>query len=194
MKWEWPVGGFYRWVNYFCATNWFISMSYELKTATAADIDAIIALQEQIWEPTYRAILDQEQINYMFQTIYSKEALEEQMVKDRHEFVLAYNPDGQLTGFASFSRNTASPERFKLHKIYVLPSEQGRGTGRLLLEEVIRRSLAVGGKRLYLNVNRYNKARQFYERLGFAVVREEDIPIGPYWMNDFVLEKNLVDH
>ncbi|MGV3561511.1 N-acetyltransferase family protein [Larkinella arboricola] len=168
-------------------------MSYELKTATVADIDAIIALQEKIWEPTYRAILDQEQINYMFQTIYSKEALLDQMIKEQHEFVLVY-AEGQLTGFASFSRNPAEPERFKLHKIYVLPAEQGKGAGRLLLDEVIRRSLTAGGNRLYLNVNRYNKARQFYERLGFQMVREEDIPIGPYWMNDFVLEKELVAH
>ncbi|RAK00448.1 acetyltransferase (GNAT) family protein [Larkinella arboricola] len=168
-------------------------MSYELKTATVADIDAIIALQEKIWEPTYRAILDQEQINYMFQTIYSKEALLDQMIKEQHEFVLVYE-EGQLTGFASFSRNPAEPERFKLHKIYVLPAEQGKGAGRLLLDEVIRRSLTAGGNRLYLNVNRYNKARQFYERLGFQMVREEDIPIGPYWMNDFVLEKELVAH
>jgi GNAT superfamily N-acetyltransferase len=168
-------------------------MLLEFKTATVADIDSIIALQEQIWEPTYRAILDQEQINYMFQAIYSKEALQDQMVNQDHKFIIAGSAQ-QLSGFAAYSKNTAEPERFKLHKIYVLPAEQGRGTGRLLLEEVIRRCVAAGGNRLYLNVNRYNKARQFYERLGFQVVGEEDIPIGPYWMNDFVLEKELVAH
>ncbi|GAB3921983.1 GNAT family N-acetyltransferase [Larkinella terrae] len=168
-------------------------MPLEYKTATVSDIDSIIALQEQIWEPTYRAILDQEQINYMFQTIYSKEALLEQMLNQHHTFILAYS-DRQLIGFASYSKNSSAEDRFKLHKIYVLPSEQGKGTGRFLLDEVIRQCMAAGGKRLYLNVNRYNKARQFYERLGFRVVREEDIPIGPYWMNDFVLEKELVTH
>lgn len=166
-------------------------MPHEFKTATITDIDSIIALQELIWEPTYRAILDQEQINYMFQAIYSKEALQDQMMNQQHEFILIYS-DQNLTGFAAFSKNTSDDARFKLHKIYVLPTEQGKGTGRLLLEEVIRRCLMAGGNRLYLNVNRYNKARQFYERLGFQVVREEDIPIGPYWMNDFVLEKELV--
>ena len=168
-------------------------MSHEFKTATRFDIDSIIALQEQIWEPTYRAILDQEQINYMFQAIYSKEALLDQMTNQNHVFILAYS-DQKLTGFAAYSKNTYDDMRFKLHKIYVLPSEQGKGTGRLLLEEVIRQCLAIGGNRLYLNVNRYNKARQFYERLGFEVIREEDIPIGPYWMNDYVLEKALVAH
>ncbi|MFD1139631.1 GNAT family N-acetyltransferase [Larkinella insperata] len=168
-------------------------MLHELRTATVADINAIIALQEKIWEPTYRAILDPEQIQFMFQAIYAEEALRDQMENQQHEFVLVYS-DGQLTGFASYSQNTAEPSGFKLHKIYVLPSEQGKGTGRLLLDEVVRRCRAAGADRLYLNVNRYNKARQFYERLGFRVIREEDIPIGPYWMNDFVMEKELVAH
>ncbi|MGA0558683.1 GNAT family N-acetyltransferase [Larkinella sp. VNQ87] len=165
-------------------------MSLTFQTATPNDIDAIIALQEQIWEPTYRAILDREQIDYMFQRIYSKEALLDQMTTQQHVFVLAYSED-RLTGFAAFSRSASEADRFKLHKIYVLPSEQGRGTGRFLLEEVVRRCWEDGGNWLYLNVNRYNKARQFYERQGFRVVREEDIPIGPYWMNDYVMEKPL---
>jgi hypothetical protein len=27
--------------------------------------------------------------------------------------------------------------------------------------------------------------------MGFAIAYEEDIPIGPYWMNDFVMRKEL---
>jgi ribosomal protein S18 acetylase RimI-like enzyme len=40
---------------------------------------------------------------------------------------------------------------------------------------------------LDLNVNRNNQAKHFYEKIGFNVIREEDIPIGPYWMNDYVM-------
>jgi ribosomal protein S18 acetylase RimI-like enzyme len=38
-----------------------------------------------------------------------------------------------------------------------------------------------------LNVNRYNPAKDFYEKLGFKIILEEDIPIGQYWMNDYVM-------
>jgi hypothetical protein len=38
-------------------------------------------------------------------------------------------------------------------------------------------------------VNRYNKARQFYEKMGFVVIGEEDIDIGNnYLMNDYIME------
>jgi hypothetical protein len=90
-------------------------MLLEFKTATVADIDSIIALQEQIWEPTYRAILDQEQINYMFQAIYSKEALQDQMVNQDHKFIIARSAQ-QLSGFAAYSKNTAEPERLSYTK------------------------------------------------------------------------------
>ena len=47
---------------------------------------------------------------------------------------------------------------------------------------------------LELNVNRYNKARQFYETIGFVVVKEEDIDIGSgYFMNDYVMNLSLGD-
>ncbi len=175
-------------------------MTTNLRTATPDDIPALIALQTKIWEPTYRAILSPEQIQYMFDQLYSPEALTEQMTAKGHTFILAEVETKQikpkLTGFASFGladneANTAVGRAFKLHKIYVLPSTQGTGLGRRLLAEVELRGWQEGGSELLLNVNRYNKARTFYERQGFSVLREEDVPIGPYWMNDFVMCKPL---
>ena len=40
---------------------------------------------------------------------------------------------------------------------------------------------------LDLNVNQLNKAAFFYEKAGFRMIREEEVPIGPYWMTDFVM-------
>jgi len=45
---------------------------------------------------------------------------------------------------------------------------------------------------LELNVNRNNPAKGFYKKMGYAVVYEEDISIGPYWMNDYVMRKDLI--
>ena len=51
--------------------------------------------------------------------------------------------------------------------------------------------MEAGKETLDLNVNRHNKAKNFYEKMGFQVAYEEDIPIGKYWMNDYVMRKIL---
>lgn len=133
----------------------------------------------------------------MFERIYSPDALLEQMTTLGHTFVLlsVENEEqaSKLVGFAAFGLADASGKTVKLHKIYVLPATQGSGFGKQLLTEVENRCRALGAEALLLNVNRYNKARHFYEKQGFVVVREEDIAIGPYWMNDFVMRKPLVN-
>lgn len=164
-------------------------MPTKLRTASPADIPAIIRLQERIWEPTYRNILSPEQIQYMFEQIYAPDALLAQM-NAGHTFVMA-EMEGEPAGFAAFSPVANQPGLFKLHKIYVLPNTQGTGLGKQLLSEVTDRCRQLGGTSLRLNVNRFNRARTFYEKQGFAVVGEEDVPIGPYWMNDFIMELPL---
>jgi ribosomal protein S18 acetylase RimI-like enzyme len=41
-------------------------------------------------------------------------------------------------------------------------------------------------------VNRENKAIGFYNKLGFTIIAEEDIPIGNgFFMNDYVMQISL---
>ena len=162
--------------------------SFSIKHATLDDISIIIKIQEETWEPTYGEILSKEQISFMFEKIYSPSALKEQMTLGKQRFLLLLNGEN-VEGFSSVAEETTAC--YKLHKIYVLPSSQGTGAGKHLLQATEEFVSSLGGVRLLLNVNRYNKAKSFYEKMGFTVLREEDIPIGPYWMNDYVLQKQL---
>jgi GNAT superfamily N-acetyltransferase len=99
--------------------------------------------------------------------------------------------DGTPVAFAGYSPREENADVYKLHKLYCLPQTQGKGYGKLLIDEVATRVKKAGKHILELNVNRHNKAKQFYERQGFSVAYEEDIPIGPYWMNDYVMTKTL---
>jgi len=69
---------------------------------------------------------------------------------------------------------------------------QSQGVGKALVESVFEEIHELGGTELHLNVNRNNKALDFYRRMGFDILREEDINIGSgYFMNDYVLGKKL---
>ena len=74
----------------------------------------------------------------------------------------------------------------------MLPNQQGNGTGKMLLEHVVNSIKEKDATALTLNVNRYNKARYFYEKHGFTIEEEVDIDIGEgYFMNDYIMELNL---
>jgi RsiW-degrading membrane proteinase PrsW (M82 family)/ribosomal protein S18 acetylase RimI-like enzyme len=161
-----------------------------LRQASDEDVLLIRELSLQVWPQTYASILSPEQIQYMLHLMYSEAALHQQL-QDNHHFFIVYNA-GIPIGFTSYS--AVEPSIFKLHKIYILPQQQGRGTGRKVMEQVIERIKQEGANTLRLNVNRNNPALQFYEKLGFIPIGAEDTDIGNgYLMEDYVLEKQLHD-
>jgi GNAT superfamily N-acetyltransferase len=164
--------------------------NYYIRKATIADVETIRWLAEETWWPTYSPILSSEQLNYMLAEIYSAEKITSQIVNAEQTYLLLIEDDKPI-GFAAYSPREENPDIYKLHKLYCLPQTQGKGYGKILMNKVCVDVLAAGKNLLELNVNRHNKAKYFYEKLGFAIAYEEDLSIGPYWMNDYVMRKQL---
>jgi GNAT superfamily N-acetyltransferase len=163
---------------------------YTIIKATVADTETIRRIAEETWWPTYSPILADEQIAFMLGEIYSADKISRQLTNGEQTFLLLVEGD-EAVAFAGYSPREDDPEIYKLHKLYCLPKTQGKGYGKILINAVIDEVLNAGKRTIDLNVNRYNKARTFYEKMGFEVAYEEDIAIGPYWMNDFVMRKGL---
>jgi RsiW-degrading membrane proteinase PrsW (M82 family)/ribosomal protein S18 acetylase RimI-like enzyme len=164
------------------------TQSMTIRGATPGDIPLIRDLTYKIWPQTYSSILSKEQIDYMLNQMYSESALQQQM-QQNNEFVIVYDGKEPI-GFASVGQT--GPTTFKLHKLYVLPSQQGRGAGSFIIDQIIKVIKPRGATSLQLNVNRQNNAKDFYEKLGFLVTGQEDIDIGSgYFMNDYVMEKKV---
>lgn len=158
--------------------------------ATLQDIPIIQHLAHETWPITYQTILMLDQVRYMLDLFYSQQALQKNFDQG-HEFLLIHQ-DQQTIGFAGYQHDFPEKGQTKLHKLYVLPSAQGLGAGKQLLDEVIQKAQDAGSKSLILNVNRFNKAYRFYRKNKFDVLQEIDIPIGQdYLMQDYVLEKKL---
>ncbi|MEO7044058.1 MAG: GNAT family N-acetyltransferase [Ferruginibacter sp.] len=161
----------------------------EIKKGGTVNTKEIQQLVYTIWPDAYGAILSKEQLDYMLELIYNGEALKDQIENLEHQFIIVYEADIAVA-FASYSpkeKNNLSV--FRLHKLYVLPSQQGKGTGKLLLNYIINEIKKAGASILELNVNRHNKAFHFYKKTGFTISHEADIDIGNgYFMNDYVME------
>lgn len=161
-----------------------------IRDAGVADIAVIQDLAEKTWWPTYSSIVSVEQNRYMLDVIYSVEALSKVIREGSQNFLILSDEHGDQA-FASYGKRKEDSTIYKLHKIYVLPNNQGKGYGKMLIDEVCRRIQTDDSHFLDLNVNRLNSAKTFYEKLGFKVIYEEDVPIGPYWMNDYVMRLDL---
>ena len=158
--------------------------------ANKDQLNIVRQLAYDIWPDTYGKILSSEQLDYMLGNFYAIPALEEQM--DNGHIFLLIKDDETVLGFASYEVNCKDSGKTKLHKIYVLPQTQGKGIGKALLAEVESRAKNAGNSHLFLNVNKYNNAQEFYNAKGFETVYEEVIDIGQgYVMDDYVMEKIL---
>src|ERR1700754_3181623 len=158
---------------------------YTIKQATITDLETIRQIAENTWWATYSPILEKEQISFMLGEIYSVEKISSQLKNNTQTYLLLIGDDKPVA-FAAYSPRDEDPEIYKLHKLYCLPETQGKGYGKILINEVAKKTQEAGKHTLDLNVNRYNRAKSFYEKMGFQVAYEEDIPIGTYWMNDYV--------
>ncbi len=163
-----------------------------IRRASTDDIPLIRSLADVVFRDTYRAILSPDQMEYMMDWMYSESSLEDQMCRLGHRYLLAGD-----RGYASFRKEGLTGDGrdlFHLEKIYILPSEKGKGLGRRLFEAVADciRSISPDHPRMELNVNRNNPSLGFYEHLGMRKVRSGDFPIGHgFYMNDYIMGIDL---
>ncbi|MGY6520560.1 MAG: N-acetyltransferase family protein [Mongoliitalea sp.] len=166
----------------------------EIKSATVTDISIIQSIAEETWPITFGEILSSEQIRYMLDWMYSTEMLQRQLEQEGHVFLLAWDSElGEALGFAGVQHGLKN-QLTKIHKLYIRPSQQGRGIGKKLIQSIQKMACMACDRSLVLNVNKYNlQAIKFYEYIGFKEIDQEVINIGNgYVMDDFVLELPLV--
>ncbi len=162
-----------------------------ISEATVADLKTIQAIAYKTWPIAYGEILSKAQLDYMLDTFYSEATLEDNFTNKGHHFLLI-KEDSVCLGFASYEHHYLDKNSTRLHKIYLLPETQGKGAGKLLLDAVENLAKANHSDFVSLNVNRFNKACAFYQKMGFEIVAEENIEIGlGYLMEDYRMEKNI---
>ena len=147
-------------------------------------------LAYRIWPSTYGEILSKNQLEYMLDWLYDTHALQEKVTTGHLYYVVKEN--GLAKGYLALEPNYPDAGYLRIHNLYVLPDRQGSGLGRALVNQAIDVAFDLDINALHLNVNRFNKARAFYEHLGFKVIGEEDIEIGQgYLMEDYIMELRL---
>ncbi len=160
-----------------------------IREASVNDIPVIHKLANEIWWTAYKDVISDEQIGFMLQNIYSEEALKHQL-DDGTVFLIAER-DEKPVGFAGYSFENSLERIFKLQKLYLLPSEQGKGTGKKFIGWLEKLARKQNAGIFELNVNRNNTALGFYKKLGFEIWKTVDIPYYDFVLNDYIMRKSL---
>jgi len=151
-------------------------------------LSRVHALAKKTWFNTYKSILEEQQLNYMFNMMYKIENLEHNVKKGSSYYIIRDKVD---LGFIEIIKKEYI---IKLNKIYVIPNQQGKGLGENLIRFIC--DIAKNKKitQIELNVNRYNKAIKFYLKQDFKIIKEENIEIGNgYLMEDYVMRKIIIE-
>lgn len=157
-----------------------------ISVATQEQLPIVQELAYKIWPSTYGHILSKDQFDYMMELMYSIDSLEKQLATK--PFLLVED-EGEFIGFVSYEINWENTAKTKIHKLYVLPTIQGKGIGKLLINHVRELALKAQNSALLLTVNRFNKAKEFYLKQGFHIAEEKQFQIGNgYIMDDYVME------
>lgn len=179
-------------------------MLHRVVPATPADYTIIQSIAQRTWPDTFGEILSPTQITYMLDMMYSEAAIGGQVEKGHVFHILLVKSgenESEYTGGASQKyipvgyvshQQDYLPGTTKIHKIYLLPTRQGKGYGRVMIDHVEHCARRAGQSVLRLDVNYQNAAVGFYEYLGFRKIERCTTDIGNgYLMEDWIMEKPL---
>jgi GNAT superfamily N-acetyltransferase len=159
--------------------------------ATPKDFKTIQQIAHTAWPSAYGEILSKSQIDFMLESMYALDVLNTNFNNKKHRFLLLNEFENPI-GFASYEHHYLDTNCTRLHKLYLLPENQGKGFGKLLLDRIVALAKENKSDKISLNVNRFNKACVFYQKMGFEIVAEENLFIGNgYFMEDYKMEKKL---
>lgn len=161
-----------------------------ISVASESQLGIIQNLAKVIWPEAYGAILSEAQLDYMMEMMYSNDSLRSQLLSN-NVFLLA-EIENKIVGFASYELNYQNSTATKIHKLYILPEIQCKGVGKAFIQYIQNIALKQANSALILNVNKYNKAKDFYLHNGFEIAESVVIQIGNgYVMDDFIMRKMI---
>ena len=125
-------------------------LNYKL-VKTDDEIHSFYLLADKVWHEYFPCILEKEQIDYMVEMFFSKDAMDKQ-IESGYEFYFVQKDNGNI-GFIVIH---SEEEKLFLSKLYLTLENRGKGYASRMMNFVIDRAKNLNKKSVYLTVNKYN--------------------------------------
>jgi ribosomal protein S18 acetylase RimI-like enzyme len=166
----------------------------EIRKAQRHELNILEKLARAIWPSTYSDIISAAQIEFMLSWMYAEQTLQAQFDQG-HEFYILSSQNSDL-GFLALewipSAKDLEQQTLKINKLYILSQQQNKGFGKALIQKAIQRASETSVAEINLQVNKANKAKDFYAHLGFQIKEEAVFDIGNgFVMDDYIMSYKL---
>lgn len=158
-------------------------MNVQIIASDSKEIDLIAQLAHEIWQEYYPSIIGQEQVDYMLEKLYSRDALARQMQEGQQFYIITC--DQKPSGFMAIT--SKGNHQYFLNKFYIQTRLHGKGVGKKAFQLWLENN--PDAESMTLQVNRKNIGPiNFYFKMGFIIHSVADFDIGDgYFMNDFIM-------
>jgi len=140
------------------------NQSLHVRQMRKLDLDFVYGLVQKTIQDSYHEVYPVEAVEF-FKNFHHKDGILKDAVTG---YIVIAESNGHMLGTGTLIDTT-------LKRVFVLPSHQHQGIGKLIAEELIRKAELNRLPALYLDASLVS--RRFWESMGFLILRETFIPV-----------------
>ncbi|WP_039849967.1 GNAT family N-acetyltransferase [Grimontia indica] len=141
-------------------------MEIKLRKAVLSDVEQIAKIHVDSWEVAFEGLMPENYIKGYTLSARIKEWQE--TIQTNAEFVVVAESASTVVGFMSYRVHPVAREIIELSKLYLCPTQYGKGMGSLFMRNLENAARDSGVRKIHLYVlNNNATAIQFYTKHGF---------------------------
>jgi GNAT superfamily N-acetyltransferase len=162
-------------------------MTVNIRRANREDAAAIAHVQVTSWRSTYAGLVPESFLAAMNTEELAR--MWDLLIEAGKDIFFVAEDETGVFGFSSGGpiREPVGEYDAELHTIYLLSDRQGNGTGRRLVETLVRDLRGAGFRGMVVWVLAQNPAVHFYRRLGAIEIASKTVEIGGAMLDDRVM-------
>jgi len=164
-----------------------------IRTALPADAALIADLSRTTFHEAFAGSNTKEDMDIFMSEQFSREELISEVEQEEGVFFLAAI-DEEPVGYARLrlKNHLAHEQAIEIARIYALNKAIGKGVGRALMQECIRKAQELDMKYIWLGVwEKNDRAIKFYENWGFERFGEHAFLLGTDLQTDWLMKRSL---
>ncbi|KAK5197186.1 hypothetical protein LTR72_000411 [Exophiala xenobiotica] len=172
--------------------------TFTTRKARSGDAEHLARLGAHVFSITYGHSVEPHEMQAYLDESYSIEATAKDISDPNKDMILATDQESIIVGFALLTRGTSEPciahldNLVELQRIYIHPSYQGHGVGKVLANTLETMAREQSFRYMWLGVWEENlKAQKVYERLGYKTVGDRNFVVGGIVQTGLIMLKEL---